>query len=94
MCPAAPPCIKVNSYICTYYLQSASQDVSCNILMTFLLLSVPAEIANVQFERVVGVPVESCTASEKDSPGPAANSSHILVDEWERGAARGRRPQP
>ena len=62
--------------------------------MTFLLLSVPPDAANVQFERVVGVPVESCTASEKDPPVPAANGSHILVDEWERGGAAGRRPQP
>jgi hypothetical protein len=62
--------------------------------MTFLLLSVPAEVANVQFERVVGVLVESWMSNEKDSPVPAANSSHILVDEWGRGAAAGRRPQP
>lgn len=61
--------------------------------MTFLLLFVPADTANVQFDGVVGVLVESCTASEKDSPGPAANRSHVLVDEWGRAAARGRRPQ-
>ncbi len=52
--------------------------------MTFLLLAVPADLAIVKLERVVGVAVESCTASEKDSAGAAANSSHILVDEWER----------
>jgi hypothetical protein len=62
--------------------------------MTFLLLSVPADIANVQVERVVGVLVESCTASEKDPSVRAANRGLILVDEWERGAATGRRPQP
>jgi hypothetical protein len=71
-----------------------SQDVSGNILMTFLLLSVPPGLANVQRERVVGVLVESRTPSENDAPVPAANSRHILVDEWQRGAATGRRPQP
>jgi hypothetical protein len=55
---------------------------SGNIVMTFLLLSVPADVANVQRERVVGVLVESWTPSEKDAPVPAADSSHILVDEW------------
>jgi hypothetical protein len=72
---------------------SASQDVSSNTLMTFLLLSVPAYLANVQFERVVGVPVECWTASEKDPPVLNANRGHILVGEWERRAPRGRRPQ-
>lgn len=62
--------------------------------MTFLLLSVSTDLANVQLDSVVGVPVESWTASEKDPPGPAANSSHILVDEWEWGAPRRRRPEP
>jgi|HubBroStandDraft_6_1064221.scaffolds.fasta_scaffold00396_5 hypothetical protein len=65
-----------------------------SILMTFLLLSVSPDAANVQLERVVGVLVESCTASEKNPPVRAANSSLILVDEWERGAAPRRRPQP
>jgi hypothetical protein len=43
---------------------------------------------------VVGVPVESCTPSENDAPVPVADSRHILVDDWKRGAATGRRPQP
>ena len=64
------------------------------ILMTFLLLSVAPGPANVQLERVVGVLVESWTPSENDAPVPAAGSRHILVDEWERGAPTGRRPQP
>ena len=62
--------------------------------MTFLLLAVLANIAKVQVERVVGVEVESCTASEKDSAGAAANSSHILVDEWQRRTPNRRGPQP
>jgi hypothetical protein len=62
--------------------------------MTFLLLSIPGYIASVQRERLVGVLVESWTASKKDPPVPAANSSHILVDEWDRRVTPGRRPQP
>jgi len=62
--------------------------------MTFLLLSVPTNAANVQLERMAGVPVEPCTPSEKNPPVRAANRSLILVDEWERGATPGRRPQP
>jgi len=71
-----------------------SQDVSSNSLMTFLLLFLPLGLANVRLETVVGVLVESWTPSENDAPVPPANSSHILVDEWGRGAATGRRPQP
>jgi len=71
-----------------------SQDASGNILMTFLLLSVAPGPANVQLERVVGVLVESRTPSENDAPVPVADSRHILVDDWKRGAATGRRPQP
>jgi hypothetical protein len=73
---------------------TASQDVSSNALVTFLLLSLPTDLASVQLERVVGVLVESWLSDEKDSPVPVANSSHILVDEWEWGAAEWRRPQP
>jgi hypothetical protein len=62
--------------------------------MTFLLLSVPTEVAKVQLERAVGVPVESGRSNEKNSPIPAADCSHILVDEWEWRDAAGRRPQP
>jgi hypothetical protein len=87
-------CTKAHRNICTYIEGSVSQDVSANILMTFLLLSVPPGLTNVELERVVEVLVESWTPSENDAPVPAANSSHILVDEWERGAATGRRPQP
>ena len=87
-------CIKAHRNICTYIEVLVSQDVSGNILMTFLLLSVPSDVANVQLERVVGVTVESCTPSEKNPPVCAANSSLILVDEWEWGAATGGRPQP
>jgi hypothetical protein len=65
-----------------------------DISMTFLLLSVPTDVANVQLERVVGVLVESCAASEENPPVRAADGSLILVDEWERGATPGRRPQP
>jgi hypothetical protein len=63
-----------------------SQDVSSNALVTFLLLSVPADLASVQPERVAGVLVEYWMSDEKDSPVPVANRSHILVDEWEWGA--------
>jgi hypothetical protein len=62
--------------------------------MTFLLLSVSTSAANVQVERVAGVLVESWMSDKKDSPVPAANGGHILVDEWGRRAASGRRPQP
>jgi hypothetical protein len=62
--------------------------------MTFLLLSVPADTSTVQIEEVAGVQVESWMSNKKDSPVPDANSSHLLVDEWERGSAAGRRPQP
>ena len=65
-----------------------------NILMTFLLLSVPLGLANVKLERVVGVLVESYSPSENDAPVPLADSRHILVDDGKRGAATGRRPQP
>jgi hypothetical protein len=89
-----PECIKIYRNICTYFGGSVSQDASGNIVVTFLLLSVPPGLANVQLERVVGVLVESCTSSQNDAPVPAANSSHVLVDHRERGAATGRRPQP
>ena len=42
---------------CTFVPNTAgtpSQDVSSNALMTFLLLSVPAYVANVQLEKVAG----------------------------------------
>ena len=70
-----------------------SQDAAGNIVMTFLLLSVAPGPANVQLERV-GVLVESWTPSENDAPVPVADSRHILVDDWKRGAATGRRAQP
>lgn len=82
---------------CTFVpknFQSVSQDVSSNALVTFLLLSVRADVANVQFERVAGVLVESWMSNEKDSPVPIANRCHILVDECEWGAAKRRGPQP
>jgi hypothetical protein len=68
---------------------TASQDVPSKALVTFLLLSVPTDLASVQLERVVGVLVESWMSNEKDTPVPVANRSHILVDEWEWGAAEG-----
>jgi hypothetical protein len=69
-------------------------QTSGNTLMTFLHLSVFAFAPIVQYERLVGVPVESSTANEKDAPVPSTNGGDLSVDEWEWGTAKRRRPEP
>jgi hypothetical protein len=73
--------------------RTSSPDISRNIQMTFLLLSVRVRVPNVCLDRLVEVMVASRTPSQTDPSVPNANGSDVLVDEWDWGAPTGRGPQ-